>query len=86
MKTPPSPRLPLQQFHPRRKAKNPAREMASAMLVLMAVAALTSCVTSTTTRIDPDGTKTITVTKGPDADTVSSVASMATSYVIYADK
>ena len=54
--------------------------------LLLALALLTSCVTSTTTRIDPDGTRTITVTKGPDAATVSSVTSMATSYVIYSDK
>ena len=59
--------------------------MKSILAIILAII-LTSCVTSTTTRIDPDGTKTITVTKGPDADTVSSVASMATSYVIYADK
>ena len=56
------------------------------LLAIITAALLTSCVTSTTTRIDPDGTRTITVTKGPDAATVSSVTSMATSYVIYADK
>ena len=56
------------------------------LILILIAAALTSCVTSTTTRIDPDGTVTRTVTKGPDAATVSSVTSMATSYVIYADK
>lgn len=79
-------RLPLRQYHPRKKAKTPAREMAAAMLVLIAIASLTSCVTSTTTRIDPDGTRTVTVTQGPDADTVAAVAGAATSYVIHADK
>ena len=59
--------------------------MKSILAIILAII-LSSCVTSTTTRIDPDGTRTVTVTKGPDADTVSSVASMATSYVIYADK
>lgn len=59
--------------------------MKSILAIILAII-LSSCVTSTTTRIDPDGTRTITVTKGPDADTVSSVTSMATSYVIYADK
>lgn len=59
--------------------------MKSILAIILAII-LSSCVTSTTTRIDPDGTRTVTVTKGPDAATVSSVTSMATSYVIYADK
>ena len=59
--------------------------MKSILAIILAII-LSSCVTSTNTRIDPDGTKTITVTKGPDGATVSSVTSMATSYVIYADK
>ena len=61
------------------------------ILALIVVAALlTSCVTSTTTRIDPDGTRTVTITRGPDADTVSAVAGAASSYavarVIYPEK
>jgi len=59
-------------------------------LALIAAALLTSCVTTTTTRVDPDGTRTVTTTKGPDADTVSAVAGAASSYavarVIYPEK
>jgi ABC-type metal ion transport system substrate-binding protein len=62
------------------------------ILAFIAAALLTSCVTSTTTRTEPDGTRTVTVTvtKGPDAGTVSAVASAAGNYAvnrrIYADK
>ena len=59
--------------------------MKSILAIILAII-LTSCVTSTTTRIEPDGTRTIIVTKGPDAASVSSVVSMATSYVIYSEK
>jgi len=59
-------------------------------IAILAAIALTSCVTSTTTRTDPDGTRTVTVTQGPDADTVSAVAGAASSYavarVIYPEK
>lgn len=60
------------------------------ILAILAAAMLASCVTSTTTRTEPDGTCTVTVTKGPDAGTVSAVASAAGNYAvnrrIYADK
>jgi hypothetical protein len=52
------------------------------LLLLFITATLASCVTSTSTRTEPDGTCTVTVTRGPDAGTVSAVASAAGNYAV----
>lgn len=52
------------------------------LLALLSAALLASCVTTTTTRTEPDGTRTVTVTQGPDAGTVSVVAIASENFAV----
>ena len=51
-------------------------------MLLFAIAAMTSCVSNTTTTTMPDGTVIVSQTKALDGETVSSVSGQAAGYAI----